>query len=815
VRGQGSGEKPLTSDPEPLTPQGDSMSKDEEKYRVIVESAKELILSFDGNGTISYINESGMEMIGYFQEELPDMNIADILPPDQIEKIKAGLSDSAPTGRQSVHELTFIDRNLEMLCMEAGVSSVPKPGNQSDILIIARPCSGTVRPVAGGSHPVSEPSGEIQGDICRSIAESAKEMILSYDTEGKLTFVNPAGEEITGYLGDELMTMNISDILAPAAIDTLKQHVTAGSAENAVFESKLISRDMKLIPVSISASPIIRQGKLHNILLIVRNAEGLKKGAEPLAAVPKKAEEDKHCLIAGAIRDMVLLFDMDGKISYVNEKGTDLSGYSENELLHKNIADILPADQLQALKRRMLAKPVSRNRKLVMPEIQIVTRSGRPLTLEITASLIMKNDTPSDILILARDLTRHKKMEKEVMRAQKFEALATLAGGLVDSLNNSLTGIMGNIDLALMGSETESRTCKLLSYSKEGCTDIKELIRQFVTLSKRGTLNREIASFGEFLKETVRPLLTESGITCDFLISDDLWPVSYDELQMRQAVRNLILNAAEAMPGGGTVEIRAENLTMPADRKKTTLLLMEDGDYVKLSVRDRGVGIHESDIGRIFDPYFSTKKMKTRKWRGLGLTTVYSVVRKHSGYIDVESKPGVETVFYLYLPASRDGIPKHKPRTKDEAEPAKGRILIMDDEEIVIDVVGQMLLQLGYEAAFSKNGKEAVESYKRAMSSGNPFDVVILDLHVKEGMGGKITIRELLKIDPGVKAIVSSGYSNDPEMTDFEKYGFSGVVEKPYTIQDLGELLESVYKSDRNFNMNWLNEDTETGRGQR
>ena len=788
------------------------MSKDEDKYRVIVESAKELILTFDGNGTISYINESGMEMIGYFQDELPDMNIADILPPDQIEKIKTGLSDSSSLKSPSVHELTFIDRNLEMLCMEAGVSSVPKPGNPSDILIIARPCSGKVHPAAIGSHPVSEPA-EIRGDICRSIAESAKEMILSYDTEGKLTFVNPAGEDITGYLGDELMTMNISDILAPAALDTLKQRVTALSAENAVFDSELISRDMKLIPVVISASPIILHGKLHNILLIVRKTDGLKKNAEPLAAaVPKKAEEDKHCLIAGAIRDMVLLFDIVGKISYVNEKGTDLSGYSENELLHKNIADILPADQLQALKRRMLAKPVSRNRKLVMPEIQIVTKSGRPLTLEITASLIMKNDAPSDILILARDLTRHKRMEKEVMRAQKFEALATLAGGLVDSLNNSLTGIMGNIDLALMGSEPESRTCKLLSYSKEGCTDIKELIRQFVTLSKRGTLNREIASFGEFLKETVRPLLTESGITCDFLISEDLWPVSYDELQMRQAVRNLILNAAEAMPGGGTVEIRAENLTMPAERKKTTLLLMEDGDYVKLSVRDRGVGIHESDMGRIFDPYFSTKKMKTRKWRGLGLTTVYSVVRKHSGYIDVESKPGVETVFYLYLPASRDGIPKHKLRTKDEAEAAKGRILIMDDEEIVIDVVGQMLLQLGYEAAFSKNGKEAVESYKRAMSTGNPFDVVILDLHVKEGMGGKATIRELLKIDPGVKAIVSSGYSNDPEMTDFEKYGFSGVVEKPYTIQDLGELLESVYKSDRNFNMNWLNEDTETGR---
>ncbi len=348
---------------------------------------------------------------------------------------------------------------------------------------------------------------------------------------------------------------------------------------------------------------------------------------------------------------------------------------------------------------------------------------------------------------------------------------------------------MGNIDLAQMDSEPDGRVFERLAYAKEGCTNLKNLIRQFIIFSKGGTANREIGSIEELIKDSAIRVIKSPNVISDLFMETDLWTVAYDKVQMKQVIGNLISNASESMPSGGQIKIYAENITAAVARKEAGLP-MEEGDYVKISVQDKGTGIREEHLGRIFDPYFSTKK----KGRGLGLTTVYSIIKKHYGYIYADSKPGAGTTFYLYLPASKKEIPR-KQETK-AAKPVlhKGKILIMDDEEIIIDVAVQMLSQLGYDVKFSKNGTQAIETYKKAMISGKPFDVVILDLHVEGGMGGKEAIRELLKIDPDVKGIVSSGYSNDPEMADFEKHGFTGIVEKPYSIQELGQTLENIMR---------------------
>jgi len=278
-------------------------------------------------------------------------------------------------------------------------------------------------------------------------------------------------------------------------------------------------------------------------------------------------------------------------------------------------------------------------------------------------------------------------------------------------------------------------------------------------------------------------VLRGSNVRCQFFIPDDLWTVEMDEGQMSQVINNLVINAIEAMPEGGMIKVKAENITVEKEKG----LPLKAGKYIKISIEDQGTGISKEHLPKIFDPYFTTKQ----KGSGLGLATAYSIVKRHDGYISVESKLGVGTTFYIYLPASEKRVPKRKAK-KDEILSGEGKVLLMDDEEAIRKVAGNMLKHLGYEVEFAEEGAQAIELYKKARESGDPFDLVILDLTVPGGMGGKEAIKRLREVDPGVKAIVSSGYSNDPIIAEFKKYGFSGVVAKPYKIKELSEELRKV-----------------------
>ncbi len=628
-----------------------------------------------------------------------------------------------------------------------------------------------------------------------------REMILVFDTAGRITYVNEDAVEIMGYFEDEFLEMNIADILSPDQLENIKKEalLTAGKKEALLDKISFIDRGMNMLPMQVKVSLTLKNGDPSSIRIAAGETVPEKDTEIPTPArtetqaenrPQKPAEEEKYRLIAEAVKEMILSFDTEGKITYINERGAELLGYLQHELFDTKVSDILSSEQFEILKKGILRTPVSGKRKIVLPEAVFFNRSRKPVPLEITCSLIVKNDKPSDIVLLARDLSRRKRMEKELLTIQKFESLATLAGGLADDLNNCLTAIMGNIDLALIDSEPEGKVYEKLSYAKEGCTMFKHLIREFLVFSKGEKLNRELNYISDFLKKSVISAVSLPNIKCDFFIASDLWPVIFDEKQMKQVIANVIANACEAMASGGQINVYAENISIAPDRKDKGVTI-KDGDYVKISVQDQGTGIQEEDLGRIFDPYFTTKKTGRQVGRGLGLTFVYSVIRKHYGYIYAESKPGVRTTFYIYLPASRKEVPQSRKATKNPAPPKK-KILMMDDESIIIDVACQMLETIGYETAWARNGAEAVEVYETALKGGKPFDAVILDLHVENGMGGKEAMKKLLALDSGVKGIVSSGYSNDPEMTDFEKYGFRGIVEKPYSIAELGNILEKT-----------------------
>jgi two-component system, cell cycle sensor histidine kinase and response regulator CckA len=389
---------------------------------------------------------------------------------------------------------------------------------------------------------------------------------------------------------------------------------------------------------------------------------------------------------------------------------------------------------------------------------------------------------------LKRDISERKRTEEEMMKSQKLESLGILAGGIAHDFNNLLTGILGNISLAQKYLPPEHKAWSRLNAAAKASKRAQGLTRQLLTFSRGGAPIRKTASIGELLKDFIAFALRGSKVRCDLTVANNLHPVDMDEAQMNQVINNLIINAVQAMPEGGTIRVRADNFVV--DRSVT--LPLRAGKYVRISVRDSGTGILPENMQKIFDPYFTTKEKGT----GLGLATSYSIVRKHDGVMTVRSRVGVGTVFYIYLPASTEANVESCPQELTTIR-GNGKILVMDDESLIRDLAGELLVALGYHVVVAREGAEAVALYREAKEAEAPFDLVIMDLTVPGAMGGKEAILELRRYDPGVKAVVSSGYSNDEVMAEFQDYGFVGVLPKPYDTEQVGRLLHELLGSDR------------------
>lgn len=389
-------------------------------------------------------------------------------------------------------------------------------------------------------------------------------------------------------------------------------------------------------------------------------------------------------------------------------------------------------------------------------------------------------------IITSVDTTPVRKLEAQLQHSQKLESLGVLAGGIAHDFNNILTTILGNVSMARMQARPEDEMFDLLNEAEMASARAQTLTKHLLTFAKGGAPVKETASIRDKLKESSLFALRGSKSSCEFSIAEDLWPAEVDVGQISQVISNIVINANQAMPGGGIIQVAAENLIIE-DRHD---LSVNPGKYIKMSIKDQGLGIAEKYLFNIFDPYFTTKQ----EGSGLGLATTYSIIKKHDGHITVESQLGIGTTFHIYLPASDKAVSE-----KEEVKLIKGqgRILVMDDEASLRKIVGRMMEKLGYEPEFAKDGAEAIEMYKKAIESEKPYDVVILDLTVPGGMGGKEAISKLLEIDSDVKAIVSSGYSDDPVLANFHEYGFRGMMPKPFEPRSLSKVLHDVLKGEK------------------
>ncbi len=399
--------------------------------------------------------------------------------------------------------------------------------------------------------------------------------------------------------------------------------------------------------------------------------------------------------------------------------------------------------------------------------------------------------SPGKMAALFRDITDKlqneenvHRLERQVQKAEHLESLGLLAGGIAHDFNNILMATLGNLSLARLSLLPESRASLLIREAEKASLRARDLTQQLLTFSKGGEPIKETSSISEVVAESASFVLRGSNIACQFNLPKDLWLVDIDKGQMSQVIQNIVINAKHAMPSGGIISVTGQNID---DIRKENVPLPISNRYTKITITDQGIGIPKNVIDKIFEPYFSTKQ----EGSGLGLAITYSIIAKHKGYIGVHSEIGIGTSFFIYLPASHQDMILSSETTSAPAV-KKLRILLMDDEESIRDLTKEMLTALGHEVLLAVDGREAIDTYTTAEK---PIDIVIMDLTIPGGMGGKEAVQEILKVDKNAKVIVSSGYSVDPIMANHKSYGFCAAIAKPYRFQELSILICRVLDS--------------------
>jgi len=523
--------------------------------------------------------------------------------------------------------------------------------------------------------------------------------------------------------------------------------------------------------------------------------------------------------------DGVYIHDLEGYFIDANPAALKMLGYTTEDIKSIHLGTLISDEQLTAAERQ--------NEELVetgtydgLAEFQITRKDGSLLWVETKGSMIYLGDKPHSVIGIARDISARKKMigglaehrdhleklvaertaelqtanehlkreiaerkraEAELIKASKLESLGVFAGGIAHDFNNLLTAIVGSISLVKRQLKKESALFSILAAAETASFRTKDLTLQLLTFSKGGAPIKKPTSIRNLLHETVTFILRGSNIKSEFRIDEALWNAEVDPGQLSQVVSNIIINARQATPNGGVIIVSAENKPPQANQPNNDC---RQDNTVKITIKDFGSGIAKQDQDSIFDPYFTTKEHGS----GLGLAVSHSIIKNHGGQIEVSSTCGKGTTITLHLPATTRSVVPSPPLAPPKFDDG-GRILIMDDEALVLDTAVNMLHELGFKAVCTRNAADTIHAYQRALSDGDPFVATIMDLTIPGDPGGKSTIAAIRKIDPAVKAIVSSGYSDDPVMAHHRAYGFSGVLAKPYSFEDLIETLHQVLKN--------------------
>jgi PAS domain S-box-containing protein len=630
-----------------------------------------------------------------------------------------------------------------------------------------------------------------------SIIENILDGMITVDQAGTIRSMNPAAEKMFGCRDNEMVGHDFTRLVPkryagehdpkPAPCAWPEMIKRTGRTTLALGRT----RKHVTFPIEISLSEMnIQEEKLY--VAMVRDVTERKRFEQQIAA-----EKESLAVTLRSIGDGVITTDVHGKIIMINNEAERLTGWTSQEAIGqplKSIFDVTIDLAAQAKAQKSGYRTEAQSILLNLPENATLTsRDGHERVIEQVASPIRDNKNEvAGVVLVFRDITERQRIDAERRKAETLEQLGLLAGGIAHDFNNLLTAIIGNISLASLLLPPNDEMASRLDDAKNASMRARDLAQQLLTFARGGAPIKKTASIGKLIQDTVSFSLRGSHSRSEFQFGADLWPAEIDSGQISQVVANLVVNADQAMPNGGTLHVSCENFRYTS----TTSPAIPDlspGDYIRIKIHDEGVGIPEKYLKRIFDPYFTTKP----KGNGLGLATAYSIIKNHNGLITVESEVHLGSTFNLYLPAA---LHQELP-VEQQAAPitgpitGTGRVLVVDDEEAIRALVEFTLSRLGYQVTQAATALEGVNIYREKLEVGERFDAVILDLTLPGGMGGKEALKKLIEIDPTVNAIVSSGYATDATMSRYQDFGFRGVIAKPYEAGELGKIVHDVISS--------------------
>mgnify|MGYP001118373578 CR=1 FL=1 len=607
----------------------------------------------------------------------------------------------------------------------------------------------------------------------RTLFEQAADGIFVHDLEGRMVDVNQQACEMLGYSKEELLRLSVFEMDTRAdreRLPALWYHLTPGATKS--LEGMHRKKDGALLPVEIRLAPVF-WGENRYILALVRDISERYRAQAELAR-----EKELLDTTLRSIGDGVICTDLEGRVIIFNRMAEVLTGWQEKEALGRTLSEVFYRYHEESGKEcfNPIGKIHETGKILTIGPCVLVTRTGEKRLIMDSSAPISNQEGFKGTVIVFRDITEQRKLEQEALRADKLESLGILAGGIAHDFNNLLTAVLGNLSLAKMHVDPRSNVINHLNAAEKASLRTRDLTQQLLTFARGGAPIKETTSIGDLIKDSAHFVLRGSNVRLQLSLAPDLWPVEVDPGQMNQVINNLIINSDQAMPEGGLIEVRAENVLIEGEDN----LPLVAGRYVRVVIRDHGVGIPAVHLSNIFDPYFTTKQQGS----GLGLASSYSIVKRHGGHIKVESEVGEGTTFTVYIPAGQQPARKEAPAEEETLE-GHGKILVMDDDAMVRQLSGELLGHLGFEVDFATDGEEAVAMYREALEANAPYRLVIMDLTIPGGMGGKEAVRKVLELDPGAKALVSSGFAQDQVVAEYERYGFSGKLTKPYNIREV------------------------------
>lgn len=761
----------------------EALQLSEERYRLLAENSLDIISTNLPDGTFQYISPACRRILGYEPEELTGRSMFDLFHPDELYPITEIVKQVVEKPGKAIAIFRYRHKNGHYVWLESTSQVIIDPASGRSLYTVNVGRDVTERVEAEEALRQSEGRYRL---LARNLPNSA---VLVFDRDMRYLVAEGGALAPNRFTNQVIEGKTIHEVLPPEAVARLLPHYQAALAGiESTFEDYYNEQVFLVRAVPIKDE----QGKIINGMVLSQDITELKHAEQSLAA-----EKERLSVTLRSIGDAVITTDLEGRITLINRIAEELTGWNHAEAIGQSLDKVFCLLDEETRQRRPspLRETLNTGHVILMQNnTLLIARDGvERIIMDSCAPIRDRQSNIIGVVLVFRDVTSQLRLEQEVQKAAKLESLGVFAGGLAHDFNNLLTGITGYLDLSkyyLENSESQQNVelNDFIDQAQAATLRARELTIQLLTFAKGGRPVKKTVALAQVIEEATRFILHGTNVKAVFELPEDLFQIEADVGQLGQVIHNLVLNAVQAMPQGGIITISARNVQIDED----TLLGLKAGSYVQISFRDEGAGINSENLSKIFDPYFTTKK----SGNGLGLSVCHSIIRQHSGHIEVESVVGKGTIFTIYLPASIQ-----QPETSGSfAKPVMSytrsttpmRILIMDDEELLRNMARRILLRLGHTVGVAEDGEEAYRLYRAALEAGQPFDVVLLDLTIPGGMGGKETMVKLLELDPHVTAVVCSGYSNDPIMSDYKQYGFKEVLPKPYHMEDLNKLLDKL-----------------------